>query len=124
MEAAASFDSPCASSIGCSANCFSRPAAFARREADMSLLFALIIVQALLGGLDNLWHHEIKERLPTRKSAVGELQLHAAPEFLYGFLFLALAWFEWRGAWSLLLAGVLALEILIPLADFIVEDRT
>jgi len=29
------------------------------QEADMSVPFTLITIQALLGGIDNLWHHEI-----------------------------------------------------------------
>jgi uncharacterized protein len=84
----------------------------------------MIIVQASLGALDNLWHHEIVERLPGKRAAAGELALHAAREFLYGFLFIALAWYRWQGALALLIAGVLALEIVITLADFVVEDRT
>jgi len=90
----------------------------------MSLFFALMTVQVLLGGLDNLWHHEIKERLPSRRSAAQELTLHAARELLYGFILLALAWYEWHGAWVVLIAAVLIAEILITMADFVVEDRT
>ena len=32
----------------------------------MSLFFTLITIQAVLGALDNLWHHEITERLPAK----------------------------------------------------------
>lgn len=90
----------------------------------MTIAFALITVQALLGAFDNLWHHEITERLPARRAAQSELTLHAAREGLYAFLFFALAWFEWRGAWVLLLVAVIAAEIAVTLADFVVEDRT
>ena len=45
----------------------------------MSVPFTLITIQALLGGIDNLWHHEITERLPARRAAAGELSLHALP---------------------------------------------
>ena len=90
----------------------------------MTLLFSLISVQAVLGAIDNLWHHEITERLPAKRSAAPEIALHAVREFLYAFLFIALAWFEWRGAWAALLVAVLATEIVVTLADFIVEDRT
>ena len=48
----------------------------------MFSVFSLITVQALLGGLDNLWHHEITERLPARRSAATELSLHAARELI------------------------------------------
>jgi uncharacterized protein (TIGR01777 family) len=90
----------------------------------MTLLFTLFTVQAVLGGFDNLWHHEIQERLPSKRSATLETGLHAAREFLYAFVFLALAWGEWHGAWAVMFASVLAVEIVITLADFVVEDRT
>ena len=90
----------------------------------MLTAFILITIQAILGGIDNLWHHEITERLPSRRSAAGELSLHSIREALYAFVFIALAWFQWRGAWAVLFAGVLILEVLVTLADFIVEDRT
>jgi uncharacterized protein (TIGR01777 family) len=90
----------------------------------MELLFTLITVQTLLGALDNLWHHEITERLPSKRSASDELTLHATREALYGFVFIALAWFAWHGWWAVLLAGVFAIEIVITIADFLVEDRT
>jgi uncharacterized protein len=90
----------------------------------MSVPFILITIQALLGGIDNLWHHEISERLWARRAAAGELSLHALREFLYGFIFLGLAWFRWQGYWAFLIAGVLVLEIVVTVADFVVEDKT
>jgi len=90
----------------------------------MNLLFTLITIQAVLGALDNFWHHEITERLPAKRAAATELSLHAAREFLYAFVFFALAWREWRGSWALLIAAILMTEIIITLADFVVEDRT
>jgi uncharacterized protein (TIGR01777 family) len=90
----------------------------------MTLLFTLIIAQAVLGAFDNFWHHEITERLPSKRSAARELALHAAREFLYAFLFFALAWYEWRGLWAALIGMVFAAEVVITLADFIVEDQT
>jgi uncharacterized protein (TIGR01777 family) len=90
----------------------------------MFIVFALITAQALLGGFDNLWHHEITERLPAKRAAAGELSLHSARELLYSFVFIALAWFRWQGAWAALLAAVLVIEVIITLADFVVEDQT
>lgn len=89
----------------------------------MSWVYSLMTVQGLLGGLDNLWHHEITERLPARRSAARELSLHAVRELIYAFLFLALAWLRLQGIWALGLAMLFALEIVITLADFVVEDR-
>src|ERR1700676_5358778 len=90
----------------------------------MTLLFTLIVVQAVLGGFDNLWHHEITEKLPRKRSAAAELALHAAREFLYAFIFFALAWYEWLGIWAWLIGVVFVTEVIITLADFVVEDQT
>ena len=90
----------------------------------MTWVFPLLLLQTLLGGFDNLWHHEITERLPAKRSASGELALHATREFIYSVVLLLLAWFEPRGIWTCLLIVLLALEIVITLADFVVEDRT
>jgi uncharacterized protein (TIGR01777 family) len=90
----------------------------------MTLVFSLLTVQTLLGALDTLWNHELIERLPGRRAARHELALHAAREFIYVFVMLALAWREWHGAWVALIAGALLLEVGITAADFIVEDRT
>src|SRR6201995_2306569 len=90
----------------------------------MFFVFALITTQVLLGAFDNLWHHEITERLPAKRSAAGELTLHAARELIYGVVLFLLAWYELHGAWVLILAALLATEILITLADFVLEDRT
>jgi uncharacterized protein (TIGR01777 family) len=90
----------------------------------MSVAFTLLTIQALLGGTDNLWHHEITAKLPARRAAATELALHAIRELLYACLFLGLAWFRWQGLWAALIAAVLVCEIIITLADFVIEDRT
>jgi len=90
----------------------------------MTLVFSLLTVQTFLGALDTLWNHEFVERLPARRSARFELALHAAREFVYLFLFLALAWREWHGAWALVVAAALLLEVVITTTDFVIEDRT
>ena len=90
----------------------------------MNAVFIILAVQALLGGFDNLWHHELHARLPGRAAARRELALHAAREAIYGVVFLGLAWTEWHGALALLLGGLLAAELVITLADFLEEDRS
>ena len=90
----------------------------------MNAVFIILAVQALLGGFDNLWHHELHAKLPQRASARRELSLHAAREGIYGVVFLGLAWTEWHGALALLLGALLAVEVLITLADFLEEDRS
>lgn len=90
----------------------------------MKIVLWLLIAQCALGAFDSLWHHEITERLPSRRSARRELLLHSMREFLYGVIFLGLAWLEWHGLWAMVLGAVLLLEILLTLADFLEEDRT
>jgi uncharacterized protein len=90
----------------------------------MRIVLWLLLAQCALGAYDSLWHHEITERLPYKRSARRELLLHAARESLYAVIFLGLASREWRGAWAWLLAAVLFAEVLLTLADFLEEDRT
>lgn len=90
----------------------------------MTTVLVLLFTQALLGAFDNLWHHEWEARLPQRRSARFELRLHAAREAIYAVLFFGLAWWEWHGAATLLLAGLLVAEVGITLADFLEEDRS
>jgi uncharacterized protein (TIGR01777 family) len=90
----------------------------------MRLVFSLLTVQTLVGALDTFWNHEWVERLPRRRSARVELWLHAAREFIYVFVFLALAWREWLGSWTFILAAALLVEVAITATDFVVEDRT
>ena len=90
----------------------------------MHLVLSLLTVQVVLGFFDNLWHHEITERLPAKRAARVELALHALREWIYAFVFLAIAWWSWHGAWSWLLGGLLLIEIVTTLTDFVVEDTT
>ncbi len=90
----------------------------------MIAALSILVGQGLLGALDNLIHHELQARLPSRISARWELTLHASREAIYGLLFLALAWAEWHGIWAWVLAAMLLAEIVITLADFLEEDAT
>lgn len=90
----------------------------------MNTLFTLMSVQAVMGAFDNLWHHELQAQLPQRTSARRELGLHLVREAIYGIVFIGLAWWQWQGAFAALLAGLLAIEVGVTLADFLEEDRT
>jgi hypothetical protein len=82
----------------------------------------LLTVQGLIGAFDTLYYHEWKARLPVRgRQAAPELLIHAARDFFYAVLFGALPWLAWKGAWTLVLAGVIAAEIILTLWDFVVE---
>ena len=90
----------------------------------MSIVFIVLSVQIALGALDNLWHHEITERLPAKRGARTELTLHSIREFLYAVIFVGFGWYEWRGLWAWLLAALLMIEISVTITDFLVEDQT
>lgn len=84
----------------------------------------LLAAQILLGGLDNLMHHELTEKLPSRASARTELALHGTRELIYAVVFLTLAWWAAQGLWAWVLLALLAVEIVVTLWDFVEEDRT
>ena len=90
----------------------------------MSVVAVLLVTQILLGGIDTFWHHELEERLPGRREARLEIALHSGRELCYALMFAALAWWEWHGAWTGALVGLLVIELCVTLADFVVEDRT
>jgi hypothetical protein len=82
----------------------------------------LLGLQGLIGAFDTLYYHEWKARLPARgQTAAKELILHACRDFLYGVLFISLPWLAWKGAWTVLLFGVICAEIVLTLWDFVVE---
>ena len=78
----------------------------------------------MLGALDNVLHHEITERLPSKPSARRELQLHSAREAIYAVLFLIFAWIEPGGIFAAAVLALLLSKWPITIADFLEEDRT
>ena len=90
----------------------------------MNTVLALITIQALIGAFDNLWHHEITEKLSSKPSARGELILHTIREAIYGVIFLSIAWFTWNGVWAWALLGLMAVKVVVTLWDFVIEDQT
>lgn len=87
-------------------------------------MMTLLTLQILFGALDNILHHEITERLPSKPSARKELALHSAREAIYGCLFLIFAWTEPHGLFAAAVLLLLSVEIVITIADFLEEDRT
>jgi hypothetical protein len=80
-------------------------------------------VQAMLGAFDTVYYHEWRARLAARGATVrAELDLHGARSLIYAVLFGTLPWLEWRGALAYALFLLVAAEIVITLADFVVED--
>ncbi len=90
----------------------------------MTMALWLLAIQGIIGAFDTLYYHEWRARLPGGGSRTApELKLHAARDFLYAALFGTLTWLEWQGFWAVVLAAVLLTEILLTLADFVVESR-
>jgi len=90
----------------------------------MTTALWLLAIQGIIGAFDTLYYHEWRARLPGGGSGTApELKLHAARDFLYAALFGALPWLAWQGLWAVVLAAVLLTEILLTLADFVVEIR-
>ncbi|MEQ1756138.1 MAG: TIGR01777 family oxidoreductase [Micropepsaceae bacterium] len=87
-------------------------------------MLALLTLQIVFGALDNILHHEITERLPSKPSARYELALHSAREGIYGCLFLIFAWTEPAGFFAALVLVLLATEIVVTILDFLEEDRS
>jgi len=84
----------------------------------------LLAIQGIIGAFDTLYYHEWRARLPAGGSGTApELRLHATRDFLYAALFGALPWLEWQGLWAIVLAAILLAEIILTLADFVVEIR-
>jgi len=90
----------------------------------MEILLILFAVQGLIGGVDNLWHHEITQKLSSNPAARNELALHSVRELIYGVIFFTLAWVSWEGFWAYLLALLMAIEVVVTLWDFVIEDQT
>ncbi|HWU96913.1 MAG TPA: TIGR01777 family oxidoreductase [Oxalicibacterium sp.] len=88
------------------------------------LALQLMAAQGLLGAFDTLYHHELTEALPQRSSARRELAIHATRATIYSLLFIGLSAWQWHGIWTAVLMIVFAVEIVLTLWDFVIEDRT
>ena len=91
---------------------------------DNPVLWTLIAVQVAMGAFDTLYHHEGTERLAWRASQKNELRLHGVRNIFYAAIFVCFGWFEPHGAFTIALALILGVEVLITLWDFVEEDLT
>lgn len=90
----------------------------------MSVVLLFLIIHGMLGGIDVLINHELKERLPVRASAKKEELLHSIREGLFAIAFLGLGWVQWKGNWAVVITGIILAEIVVTLLDALTEDRT
>lgn len=93
-------------------------------EVAMNSVFIVMTAQIILGALDNFWHHEFTEKLPSKPSARHELAFHSIRELIYAVIFIGLAWYEWHGVWAIVLIGLILTEMVVTLIDFVIEDKT
>lgn len=91
---------------------------------DNPILWSLITLQVAMGAFDTVFHHEGTERLAWRPSQRQELRLHGVRNFFYMIIFLCFAWTEPHGVFTMILAAILVVEVLITLWDFVEEDLT
>jgi hypothetical protein len=90
----------------------------------MERVLWLMALLGTLGAFDTLYYHEFRGQLPARLPGVRpELKLHIARDCIYVVVFGSLPWLAWRGAWAAVFGVLLVAEIVITIADFIVEDR-
>ena len=90
----------------------------------MTIPLVLLLINAVIGAVDTLWYHEWRAALPQRLDvARPELRLHVMRDVIYCGLYGSLAW--WRPAgWMLAVVAVALLaEVVITMADFVIEDR-
>ena len=88
----------------------------------MNVVLWLLAVLGAIGAFDTVYYHEWRARLPARGAqSAPELKLHAARDFFYAVLFGTLPWLAWQGWWTLVLAAVIVIEIVLTMWDFIVE---
>jgi hypothetical protein len=88
----------------------------------MAVALWLLALQGVIGAFDTAYYHEWRARLPgLGPQAASELRLHAARDAFYAVIFATLPWFAWQGLWTIALVIVLVAEIVLTMADFIVE---
>lgn len=88
----------------------------------MVIALWLLALQGVIGAFDTVYYHEWRARLPALgPQAASELRLHAARDALYAVIFATLPWFAWQGLWFIVLVIVLVAEIILTMADFVVE---
>lgn len=90
----------------------------------MNLILVLLTLQGAMGAWDTVYHHEWRAKLPQQISAAQELRIHGIRSKLYAIVFAGLACAQWNGAWALVLGGIIGVEIVLTLWDFLVEDNS
>ena len=88
------------------------------------ILWAILLVQMMMGAFDTFYHHEFTLRLAWRPQQGGELRLHGVRNLAYAAVFAGLGWSQPQGAVAIGLILLIVAELMITLWDFVEEDRT
>lgn len=87
-------------------------------------VLGLASMQAILGGFDNIYHHEITERLPWRHTQATEQYIHSIRQVFYAGVFTSLAGVTPQGGFAYGMGALLVSELGLTLWDFVNEDQT
>lgn len=84
----------------------------------------LLLAMGVLGGLDVLLFHLLSHDIRRSPSSRAELVFHALRGPTYAALFWSIPNLRLDGAWMWALIGVLAVDLLISIGDFLVEAES
>ena len=87
------------------------------------LIWWMILLQAVLGLLDVVLHHNLIQHLAFQPGAGRELRLHGARSICYALVYVLLACSIPTGAWTWLVAVVLLVALGIKFKDWFDEGR-
>jgi hypothetical protein len=90
----------------------------------MEIATYLLFILGLLGGIDVLFYHSIAHGIRHHSESRTELILHSFRGPVYALLFLSVPNFVPRGAYWWMLVGILGIDFLITVFDFLVERRS
>lgn len=85
---------------------------------------AILLLHGALWVFDSLVNHGWYARLREDPRAAPELNLHALRAAAYAVIFGGLAWFEWHGAFVVMLAALVTSEFALSLAGAVLADRS
>jgi len=84
----------------------------------------LLLALGLLGATDILLYHSISHGIRSHADSRVELFIHALRGPTYALLFFFVPNFEMHGAYAVALAGLLAIDVGVSVADFAVEGES
>jgi hypothetical protein len=84
----------------------------------------ILLALGILGATDILLYHSISHGIRSHKDSRWELLTHSMRGPTYAALFLIIPNFETRGAWAIVIALLLGIDVGISIADFALERKS